>query len=70
MHASGAVVTKAIPFLLIPSALIAGVPGWTVAILVTLGIAQLLTDALWSTRVSDWSKYRREIAIAADYEGA
>lgn len=70
MHASGAIVTKAIPFLLIPSALVAGVPWWTVALLVALGIAQLLTDALWSTRVSDWSKYRREVAIAAECEGA
>lgn len=70
MHASGAIVTKAIPFLLIPSALIADVPFWTLAILVILAVAQLLTDALWSTRVSDWSKYRREIGIARRYEGA
>lgn len=69
MHASGAVVTKAIPFLLIPSALIADVPFWTLAILGILAVAQLLTDALWSTRVSDWSKYRREIEIARRYEG-
>ncbi len=70
MHASGAVVTKSIPFLLIPSALIAGVPWWTVALLVALGVAQLITDALWSTKASDWSKYRREMAIAREYEGA
>ena len=68
MHASGAVVTKAIPFLLVPSALIAGVPWWTVAVLVALGVAQLFTDALWSTKASDWSKYRREMAIAREYE--
>jgi len=68
MHASGAVVTKAIPFLLIPSALIAGVPWWTVAFLVAVGIGQLFTDARWSTKVSDWSKYRREMAIAREYD--
>lgn len=63
MHASGAIVTKTIPFLLIPSALIAGVPWWTTALLVVLAVAQLLTDALWSTKSSDWSKYRREMGI-------
>lgn len=68
MHAAGAVVSKAIPFLLVPSALIAGLPWWGVALLLVLAIGQLLTDALWSTRVSDWSKYRREMAIAAEYE--
>lgn len=67
MHAAGAVVTKSIPFLLLPSAFIAGVPAWTVVALAALGVAQLLTDALWSTRVSDWSKYRREIEIARQY---
>lgn len=68
MHAAGAVVTKSIPFLLLPSALIAGVPWWAVAALVALGIGQLFTDALWSTKVSDWSKYRREMAIAKEFE--
>lgn len=70
MHAAGAVITKSIPFLLLPSALIAGVPTWTVAVLVVLGVGQLLTDALWSTKVSDWSKYRREMAIARESESA
>jgi len=70
MHASGAIVTKSIPFLLLPSALIAGVPTWTVIVLVGLGVFQLITDALWSTKVSDWAKYRREMAIAREYEGA
>ena len=70
MHASGAIVTKSIPFLLLPSALIAGVPTWTVIVLVGLGVFQLITDALWSTKVSDWAKYRREMVIAREYEGA
>ncbi len=70
MHASGAIVTKAIPFLLIPSAFVAGVPLWTTAAVVGLGVVQLFTDAVWSTRTSDWSKYRREMRIARRYEGA
>ncbi|GMQ86772.1 MAG: hypothetical protein BMS9Abin07_2367 [Acidimicrobiia bacterium] len=69
MHAAGAIVTKAIPFLLVPPALIAGVPTWTVIVLVGLGVFQLITDALWSTKVSDWAKYRREMAMAREYEG-
>ena len=68
MHAAGAIVTKSIPFLLLPSAVIAGVPWWTVAVLVALGIAQLFTDALWSTKVFDWRRYRREMAIASQFE--
>ena len=64
MHAAGAIVTKAIPFLLIPAALIARVPFWATALLIILGVAQVFTDALWSVKSSDWSKYRREMAIA------
>jgi len=66
MHAAGAILTKSIPVLLIPSALIAGVPFWTVASLIVLGVAQVFTDVFWSVRVSDWSKYRREMAIARE----
>ncbi|MFB3049324.1 MAG: hypothetical protein ACE1Z9_04150, partial [Acidimicrobiia bacterium] len=70
MHASGAIVTKSIPFLLVPSALIAGVPTWTVIVLVGVGVFQLITDALWSTKVSDWAKYRREMNIAREHEAS
>ena len=69
MHAAGAIVTKAIPFLLIPAALIAGVPFWATALLIILGVAQVFTDALWSVKSSDWSKYGREMAIARESEG-
>ncbi len=68
MHAAGAIVTKAIPFLLVPAAFISGIPWWAVVALIGLGIAQLVTDAVWSTRASDWSKYRREMRIAKEYE--
>ena len=64
MHASGAIVSKIVPFVLIPTALIAGVPDWTTVLLVVVGVASIITDILWSTKVSDWKKFRREMAVA------
>ena len=61
MHASGAIVTKAIPFLLLPVAIWFAVPVWTIVVLVVLAVGQVLTDILWSAKVSDWAKYRREM---------
>ena len=63
MHASGAIVTKIVPFALIGAALAADVPLWVVWILVAAGIGQIITDVLWSTHASDWKKYRREKAF-------
>ena len=64
MHASGAVWTKIVPFALIPAGLIAGVPSWTTILLLVTGAVSIITDILWSTKVSDWKKFRREMAIA------
>lgn len=64
MHASGALMTKILPFALIPAALIAGVPNWATILLVVIGVVSVITDILWSTRISDWKKFRREIAFA------
>lgn len=61
MHASGALVTKAVPFALIPVAVAAGVPRWFAAILALLGVAQVATDVLFSTKTSDWKRFRREM---------
>lgn len=66
MHASGAIVSKIVPFALIPAALAAGVPSWSTVLLVVVGVASVLTDAAWSTKFSDWKKFRREMAIAAE----
>lgn len=61
MHASGAIVTKAIPFLLIPIAvLMPAIPTWVPITLLVLGIVQIVTDITWSTKSSDWAKFRRE----------
>lgn len=64
MHASGAIVTKIVPFALIGAALAAAVPSWVVWVLVAVGIGQIITDVLWSTTASDWKKYRREMKFA------
>ncbi|TMD60766.1 MAG: hypothetical protein E6I87_05360 [Chloroflexi bacterium] len=64
MHASGAIVTKLIPFVLVPVAAAARLPWWTFAILLAIGILQLVTDALFSVRFGDWKKFRRERRIA------
>lgn len=63
MHASGALVTKIVPFALIGAAVAAGVPSWVVWVLVAVGIAEIITDLLWSTKASDWKKYRREMTF-------
>ncbi|GMQ92710.1 MAG: hypothetical protein BMS9Abin12_0187 [Acidimicrobiia bacterium] len=67
MHASGALVTKAIPFLLLPPALlITTIPTWVSVVLIVLGVAQIITDAAWSTKSSDWAKFKREMRYAGN----
>lgn len=61
MHASGAIVSKLVPFLVLPVAFAAGAETWTVLALVAIGVGQLFTDALFSTRASDWKRFRREM---------
>ena len=63
MHASGALMTKVLPFALLPAALIAGVPSWATILLVVIGVVSIITDILWSTKVGDWKKFRREMAL-------
>jgi hypothetical protein len=61
MHASGALVTKAVPFALIPVAVAARAPRWIAVILMLVGVAQVATDVLFSTKTSDWKRFRREM---------
>lgn len=68
MHASGAVVTKLVPFAMIPAARAAGVYGWVVPLLLLVGAGQIVTDVLVSTKASDWKKVRRELAAARDWK--
>jgi hypothetical protein len=67
MHASGAIVTKAIPFVLIPFALLmSAIPPWVPIVLFALGIIQIMADVVWSIESSDWAKYRREMKHITD----
>ena len=66
MHASGALATKLAPFAALAFAPAAAAPGWSVAVLVALGVFQIATDVLFSTKRSDWKKVRRELAVARE----
>lgn len=61
MHASGALATKLVPFLLIGAALAADLPSWLPWALAVLGLAMVVTDVVWSTKNSDWKRFRREM---------
>jgi hypothetical protein len=64
MHASGAIVTKILPFAFIGAALAADVPTWALVVLILTGIVVMVTDVFWSTKASDWKKFRREMRFA------
>ena len=65
MHASGAIVSKIVPFAVAAYAAANGTPTWTLLILLGIGVLQLITDATLSTRASDWKKFRREMRFAS-----
>ncbi|HYR92827.1 MAG TPA: hypothetical protein VEP48_01380 [Methylomirabilota bacterium] len=64
MHASGAIVSKIVPFAVVPYALAIGCDTWCVASLLAVGAASIVTDVLFSVRASDWKKFRREMKLA------
>jgi hypothetical protein len=71
MHAAGAIASKIAPFAVFAWVYVvhrrAGselLPEWSLWGLLGLGLLQILTDVVWSTRRSDWKKVRRERAIA------
>jgi hypothetical protein len=64
MHASGAIATKIAPFLALAFVPGSEAPWWAPAVLVALGVVQIVTDALFSVKSSDWKKVRRERAVA------
>jgi hypothetical protein len=61
MHASGAIMTKLVPLLNLGAAWGAGAPGWTVWLLIILELVMIATDVLFSTKNSDWKKFKREM---------
>ena len=62
MHASGALVTKVVPFVLLGLVLSGDFPSWAAWLLTAQGVLQIISDALWSVKLSDWKKFRREMA--------
>ena len=64
MHAAGAIVGKIVPFAAIPFALAGDFPWWVMAALLVVGVGQILTDVLWSTKSSDWARFSREMKYA------
>lgn len=64
MHASGAIVTKLVPFIVYPFALSAGLDPWAIWLILAVGVIQILTDVLFSVRTSDWKRFRREMRAA------
>lgn len=64
MHGSGAVATKLAPFLALAFWPASNAPRWTAFVLVALGVFQVVTDVLLSTKSSDWKKVRRELRAA------
>ena len=63
-HASGAIATKVAPFVVLAIAPLVDAPSWAVLVVLSLAILQIVTDVVFSTKVSDWKKFRREMAFA------
>lgn len=64
MHASGALATKAAPFVALAFWPATGAPGWAALALLGLGVLQIVTDVVFSTKSSDWKKVIRERNVA------
>ena len=64
MHASGAIVTKLVPFLVLIYALAIDADAWALLLLLAAEVVVILTDVLFSVRASDWKKFRREMRFA------
>jgi hypothetical protein len=64
MHASGALVTKIAPFVAMAFWWMTDAPGWSAWAVLAIGVFQIVTDVLFSTKSSDWKKVKRERAVA------
>lgn len=69
MHASGALTTKAMPFLMLGAAAGMEAPVWSWIGLIGIGVVTIITDITMSTKRSDWKKFNREMAIARQLDG-
>ena len=64
MHASGALATKVAPFVALAFWPGSDAPAWAAWTVLAIGVLQIVTDILFSTKSSDWKKVRRERAVA------
>jgi hypothetical protein len=64
MHASGAVASKVAPFISLAFWPASDAPAWAAWAILAIGIGQIVTDVLFSTKSSDWKKVRRERNVA------
>jgi hypothetical protein len=64
MHAAGAITTKLTPFLVVPYALAIDTEAWAVWLIIAVGLGQVVSDIVYSTKKSDWKKFRREMRLA------
>jgi hypothetical protein len=70
MHAAGAVASKLAPFAVFAAVYLPHrasgydlFPSWSLWAILGFGVLQLITDATFSVRKSDWKKVRREIRL-------
>ena len=75
MHASGAIASKIAPFAVFAAVYLphraAGYdlfPSWALWAVLAIGVVQIVTDVLFSTRHGDWKKFRRERRVARSME--
>lgn len=65
MHASGAITTKLVPLVALGAGWAMGAETWVLGLLGALTLGQIITDVVWSTKKSDWRKFRREMGYAS-----
>ena len=64
MHASGVIASKIAPFISLAFWPASDAPAWAAWAIVAIGVGQVATDMLFSTKSSDWKKVRRERKVA------
>jgi hypothetical protein len=71
MHAAGALASKAAPFAVFVGAYVPHaasgydlLPAWSLWAVLAFGVLQIITDIVWSRKVSDWKKVGRELRVS------
>jgi hypothetical protein len=68
MHAAGAMTTKFIPLIGLGAGWAMGAAAWAMVLLAVVTVGQIFTDLIWSTKNSDWMKFRREMEFVPSPE--